>query len=127
MGLGYIGQEIARAALQSEEVELIGAVDKSPSISGRKMSDVLGVPAGTFKVQSSLAPAVQRRQGVVLLHATGSKLPQVKDQILEAISHGMHVVSTCEELARARLRSGKLPQLEHRRRPIAVIDDGAHA
>ncbi len=74
-----------------------------------------------------LASAVQRRQGVVLPHATGSKLPQVKDQILEAISHGMHVVSTCEELARARLRSGKLPQLEHRRRPIAVIDDGAHA
>lgn len=99
MGLGYIGQEIARAALRSEEVELIGAVDKSPSIAGHKISEVLGVPAGTFKVHSSLASAVQRRRGVVLLHATGSKLPQVKDQVLEAISHGMHVVSTCEELS----------------------------
>ncbi len=99
MGLGFIGQEIARAALQCEELEFIGAVDKSPSLVGRGISDVLGVPAGTFSVQASLAAAVQRRRGVVLLHATGSRLPQVKDQILEAISHGMHVVSTCEELA----------------------------
>jgi 4-hydroxy-tetrahydrodipicolinate reductase len=36
---------------------------------------------------------------VVLLHATGSRLPQVTDQVLEALSHGMSVVSTCEELA----------------------------
>jgi 4-hydroxy-tetrahydrodipicolinate reductase len=99
MGLGFIGQEIARAALQSDEVELIGAVDKSPSLAGRKLTDVLGQPAGTFKVQATLAQAVQRRKGVVLLHATDSRLPAVRDQLLEAISHGMHVVSTCEELA----------------------------
>lgn len=99
MGLGFIGQEIARAALQSEEVEVIGAVDRSPSLAGRTLTDVLGLPAGTFKVQPTLSQAVGRRQGVVLLHATGSRLPQVADQVLEALSHGMYVVSTCEELA----------------------------
>lgn len=99
MGLGFIGQEIARAALQSEELELIGAVDKSPSLAGKKLSDALGIPAGTFKISSTIAQAIGRRSGVVLLHATGSKLPQVTDQVLEALSHGMHVVSTCEELA----------------------------
>lgn len=99
MGLGFIGQEIARAALQSEEVELIGAVDRSPSMAGKTLTEVLGLPAGTFKVQPTLAQAVGRRTGVVLLHATGSKLAQVADQVLEALSHGMHVVSTCEELA----------------------------
>ena len=98
MGLGFIGQEIARAALQSEELELIGAVDKSPSLVGKKLGDVLGVPS-IVKVSASIAQAVGRRKGVVLLHATGSKLPQVTDQVLEALSHGMHVVSTCEELA----------------------------
>ena len=99
MGLGFIGQEIARAALQSEELEVIGAVDKSPALSGKKLSDVLKMPAGTFNIQSHLATAVGRRKGVVLLHATDSRLPAVKDQLLEAISLGMHVVSTCEELA----------------------------
>jgi 2,4-diaminopentanoate dehydrogenase len=99
MGLGAIGQEIARAALANDEVELIGAVDSSPQLAGRALSGVLGQAVGSMKVHSSLAPAVARRKGVVLLHATGSRLPQVKDQLLEAMSHGLHVVSTCEELA----------------------------
>lgn len=98
MGLGFIGQEIARAALANEELELMGAVDKSPSLAGKKLGDIIGVPCAV-KVSATIAQAVGRRKGVVLLHATGSKLPQVTDQLLEALSHGMHVVSTCEELA----------------------------
>ncbi len=99
MGLGVIGQEIARAALANDEVELIGAVDSSPTLAGRPLSEVVGQAVGSMKVHSSLAPAVARRKGVVLLHATGSRLPQVKGQLLEAMSLGLHVVSTCEELA----------------------------
>ncbi len=99
MGLGFIGQEICRAALSSEEVELIGAVDTSPTLSGKTLTDVLGVPAGTFKVQPRLEAAVGRRKGVVLLHATGSRLLKVKQQLFDAIDLGLHVVSTCEELA----------------------------
>lgn len=99
MGLGVIGQEIARAALANDEVELIGAVDSSPKLAGRPLSEVLGQSVGSMKVHSSLSPAIARRKGVVLLHATGSRLPQVKDQLLEAMSLGLHVVSTCEELA----------------------------
>ena len=99
MGLGFIGQEIARAALRSEELEVIGAVDKSPQLAGRTLTEILKVPAGTFKIQPTLGQAVGRRKGAVLLHATGSRLPQVTDQVLEALSHGLSVVSTCEELA----------------------------
>jgi len=99
MGLGFIGQEIARVALESEELELVGAVDKSPSLAGRTLTDVLALPAGSFKVQPTLGQAVGRRRGVVLLHATGSRLPRVSAEVLEALSYGMSVVSTCEELA----------------------------
>ena len=99
MGLGLIGQEIVRAALQSEELEVIGAVDRASGLVNKKLGDVVGVPAGALKISGSLAQAVGKRQGVVLLHATGSRLPQVTDQLLEALALGMHVVSTCEELA----------------------------
>lgn len=99
MGLGFIGQDIARAALESEELELVGAVDMSPSLAGKTLTEVLRRPAGTFTIQPTLAQAVGRRRGVVLLHATGSRLPKVADQVLEALSFGMPVVSTCEELA----------------------------
>ncbi len=129
MGLGSIGQEIARAALRSEELELIGAVDKHPKIAGRSLTDLLGQPAGTFKVQSSLAQAVGKRRGAVLLHATGSKLPQVKDQILEAILLGMHVVSTCEELAFPWLNHPKLAdQLDAaaERGDVSVVGTGVN-
>ncbi len=108
MGLGFIGQEIAHAALRSEELELIGAIDSSPKLVGKKISEVLGVPAGTFKVSADLATAVGKRKGVVLLHATGSKLPQVMEQLLEAIKLGLCVVSTCEELAFPHFRHPEL-------------------
>ena len=110
MGLGFIGQEIARAALRSEALELIGAIDSSPKLLGKKISDVLGVPAGTFKVAGNLAGAVGGRKGVVLLHATGSKLPLVMDQLLEAAKLGLCVVSTCEELAFPYFRHPKLAE-----------------
>lgn len=129
MGLGFIGQEIARAALQSEEVELIGAVDRSPSLAGKTLTEVLGLPAGSLEVQPTLAQAVGRRRGVVLLHATGSRLTQVADQVLEALSHGMHVVSTCEELAFPWIRHPKLAEKIERaatRAGTAVVGTGVN-
>ena len=92
MGLGVIGQEIARAAQLSPEVELIGAIDANPQLAGRPLSDVLGVPSLKGKVASTLEAAVGRRKGVVLLHATGSRLEQVMDQLLDALKLGLPVV-----------------------------------
>lgn len=129
MGLGSIGQDIARAALMNPELELIGAVDKNPTLAGKKLSDVLGVPAGTFKIQPQLGLAVGRRQHVVLLHATGSKLPQVRDQLLEALSYSMHVVSTCEELAFPWLNHGALAEeLERaaKRAGVSLVGTGVN-
>lgn len=116
MGLGVIGQEIARAAQLSPEVELVGAMDSNPQLVGRPLSDILGVSGVRGKVVGSLEAAVGRRKGVVLLHATGSRLAQVMDQLLEALRLGLPVVSTCEELAFPFL---KYPELAER------LDDAA--
>ncbi|MGQ0507517.1 MAG: NAD(P)H-dependent amine dehydrogenase family protein [Myxococcaceae bacterium] len=110
MGLGFIGQEIARAALASSEVELIGAVDTSPKLAGRKLSDLIGVPAAKFPVVNGLEKAVGKRKGVILLHATGSHLPQVAEQLIHAAKLGLSVVSTCEELAFPYLRHPELAE-----------------
>ncbi|MHB8874154.1 MAG: NAD(P)H-dependent amine dehydrogenase family protein [Myxococcaceae bacterium] len=99
MGLGFIGQEIARAAEASPEIRLVGAVDKNPALVGRKLGELIGNPAVSGKVCAELSEAVGRHRGVVLLHATGSRLPQVMEQLLEACRLGVAVVSTCEELA----------------------------
>jgi hypothetical protein len=129
MGLGFIGQEIARAALASPEVELIGAVDTSPQITGRLLSEVLGQPTPKLKVVDSLERAVGRRKGAVLLQATGSRLPQVMEQLLEAITLGVPVVSTCEELAFPFLRHPELAtKLEKaaQKAGVAVLGTGVN-
>jgi 4-hydroxy-tetrahydrodipicolinate reductase len=99
MGLGFIGQEIARAAHASPELKLVGAVDVSPQLAGKKLGALIGNPQVAVKVAPSLREAVGRQKGAVLLHATGSRLPQVMDQILQGVELGMSVVSTCEELS----------------------------
>lgn len=46
-----------------------------------------------------------RTQADVVLHSTGSYLPQVRPQLVEIIEAGLNIVSTCEELA--------YPQAQH--------------
>jgi 4-hydroxy-tetrahydrodipicolinate reductase len=99
MGLGFIGQEIARAAHASPELRLIGAVDQSSRLAGRSLGEVIGVPSLAITVRKQLEEALGRNRGAVLLHATGSRLPQVMEQLLTAVRAGLSVVSTCEELA----------------------------
>lgn len=129
MGLGAIGREICRAALRSEEVELVGAVDRSPAIAGQSLTALLGQPAGTFKVRANLESAVGGRRGVVLLHATGSRVSEVRDQLMEAIGLGLHVVSTCEELAFAHLAQPEIAEALERaaqRAKVCVIGTGVN-
>jgi hypothetical protein len=121
MGLGAIGQAVARAALRSEEVRLVGAVDLDRQRVGKPLTELLGAPAGTLKVQASLEEAVGRTRGAVLLHATSSRLPQVMDQLLGAMRLGMSVVSTCEELSFPWLRHPELAEkLERAARAAGV-------
>ncbi len=129
MGLGFIGQEIARAAHASPEVRLIGAVDRSPLLVGRKLGELMGVPSVAFKVSAELGEAVGRHRGAVLLHATGSHLPQVMDQLLEAIRAGLSVVSTCEELAFPYLRYPELAERlerEAKKANVSVLGTGVN-
>src|SRR5258708_20028168 len=110
MGLGFIGLEIARVAHASPELKLVGAVDPSPSLVGRKVGELIGVPSIAFKVSGELEEALGRQRGVVLLHATGSRLPQVMEQLMAAIRAGLSVFSTSEELSFPYLKSPHLAE-----------------
>lgn len=110
MGLGFIGQEIARAAEASPELRLVGAVDTNPALVGRKLGEVIGNPAVSARVSGDLRSALGRASGAVVLHATGSRLRQVMEQLLQALHLGAHVVSTCEELAFPYLKHPELAE-----------------
>jgi 4-hydroxy-tetrahydrodipicolinate reductase len=103
LGLGPIGQAVAREVLASREFSLVGVVDPAPALAGQRLAAVLGAKgAGTLRVSPSL-DAVRARADVAL-HLAASRFPQAAPQIDEAIRRGLHVVSTCEELISARWR-----------------------
>jgi 4-hydroxy-tetrahydrodipicolinate reductase len=97
MGLGSVGQAIARAAVEKPELVVVGAVD--PAHAGKLLGTVLGTPAPRITVMDDPRRLFQAAAGGVVLHATGSRFSEVLPQLEQAVDAGLCVVSTCEELA----------------------------
>jgi len=98
MGLGEIGQAIARAALaRPGEIEVVGAVD--PEHAGRPLAELVPGAPPELLISDDAADALARAAGGVLLHATGSRFEEILRELEAAVRAGVHVVSTCEELA----------------------------
>ncbi len=112
MGLGEIGQAIARAVVVRPDLRIVGAVDPDPSRAGRSLSDVLGVAAPDVTVARKLSEVAAAAKGGVVLQATQSRFETVLPQLEEAVRAGLHVVSTCEELS--------WPWLEHEEEAAAL-------
>jgi len=99
-GLGPIGQALAREALQNAGLDLVGVVDRSPGVAGKPLEDFLGPEGhGLPRVVPNLGDLPLPAPPRVVLHATGSRLPQILPQIEEILSSGYHCVSSCEELS----------------------------
>jgi 4-hydroxy-tetrahydrodipicolinate reductase len=129
MGLGEIGQAIARAALLRPEIRIVAAVDPAPEHAGRPLSDVLGVAAPDIRVAHRLDQIEAAFQGGVALHATGSRFDAVLPDLERAVRAGLHVASTCEELAWPWLEhddaASRLDRLCHERN-VAVLGTGVN-
>lgn len=95
-GFGSIGRLVAKEALK-RGWEVSGAVDIDKSIIGKDIGILLGLDR-EYGVKVSNDPSVLIDSDVVI-HATGSYLDQVYDQILTIIGMGIDTVSTCETLA----------------------------
>lgn len=94
-GLGPIGAEIARLMLTKSWIRLVAAIDIDPAKIGKDLGDVLGI-GQTLGVK--VTPRLETKVDVVV-HSTGSRLSEVREQLLPLLSAGAHVVSTSEELS----------------------------
>src|SRR5437016_173621 len=134
VGLGPIGIEVGRALAGRESLALLGAADPAPDKVGRRLSDLLGGAFEEVVVRPTAAAlyaesAAERGRADVALLCTGSRLQQVLPQIEEAIDAGLHIVSTCEELAYPELRHSGLARKIDRRardRGVAVLGTGVN-
>lgn len=99
-GVGPIGASIVRLMRQKASLEIVGAIDNDPGKAGRDLGDVVGAKDAPWGVTVSAAAASVLAKPVdVVVHTTSSYLPNVMAELLECLSAGCCVVSTCEELA----------------------------
>jgi hypothetical protein len=129
MGLGAIGRGIARCALQKHDLEIVAAIDLDRGRVGRKLSDVVDAPTPDVVIGSDAAAEMRKAQGGVLLHATGSRLDRVEGELAQALTAGLSVVSTCEELSYPWLRhpeiAERLDKLAQKRK-LALLGTGVN-
>jgi 4-hydroxy-tetrahydrodipicolinate reductase len=99
-GLGPIGQGIGRLALAAQGLRVVGATDISPTHAGKDLGTVLGLPKKLrIKVEADPARLLRKTRADVAILCTGSSVKTVKPQVLALVQKGLHVVTTCEEMA----------------------------
>lgn len=123
-GFGSIGRLIARVVLERGH-DIVGVIDIDPSLVGRDAGEILGL-GERLGVRVS-RDVVDLKGSDVVLHATGSYLDRVYDQILAVVDLGSDIVSTCETLAYPYYRYPVIARLideRARARNVAVLGTG---
>lgn len=100
VGLGPIGQAIARTVLDTDGLKLVGAVDLAPDKAGKDLGVVLGLPRKLrTRVEGDLPRYLRRARADLAILATASTLRETKADLAALVQRGMHVITTCEEAA----------------------------
>jgi len=99
-GIGAVGSRIAKFLLEKKGIEIVGAIDVAKDKVGRDLGEVLGIDKRIEVVVSDDADAVLSKvKADIVVHATSSFLKDVYPQLEKVVTHGVDVVSTCEELS----------------------------
>jgi 2,4-diaminopentanoate dehydrogenase len=99
-GVGPIGASVVRLMRQKGSIEIVGAIDNDPEKAGRDLGELAGAPDAPWGVGVVAdAGAVLEKPADVVVHSTSSYLKSVMDQLLQCLSAGCCIVSTCEELS----------------------------
>ena len=99
-GLGPIGKKITQYLLERDSVQIVGAIDSDPMKLGLDIGELAGSPvAYGVCVTDSPKTLLSKVDADIVVLTTTSSLENIKSQIIEIISFGINIVSTCEELS----------------------------
>lgn len=105
VGLGPIGIGAAKAVLADPAMQLNGLVDIDPAKVGKRVPELEGGPTATASLKDAAASAGGADVAIV---TTTSKLDRMAATLREALSLGLHVVSSCEEMSFPQYRHPEL-------------------
>ena len=106
-GLGPIGVESIKLALEKDWIEVVGGVDIDPKKAGKTIGDITG-KSSSARVFKSFDELWEHAKPQVVLHTAGSKADGAITQIKPMAERGISVVSSCEELLVPKFRARKL-------------------
>ncbi len=99
IGIGPLGQKINQYISERRNVKVIAAVDKNPQLIGRDIGKICNGYPSNILIQESLAKALENVKPDVAILSTVSDMDRITEQVVEILSHGIPIVSTCEELS----------------------------
>jgi hypothetical protein len=100
VGLGPVGQSVARSVLQTPGLKLVAAADPAPQHAGKDVGVVLGLPRKLrVKVEGNPDRFFKKVRADVAIVCTSSLIKDVKPQVAALLQRRIHVLTTCEELA----------------------------
>lgn len=91
---------MARVALETEGLKIVGAADVSPDKAGKDLGTILGLSRKLrIKIHSDVARLLRKTKADVAVLTTTSSLREVKAPLALLAKKGLHVVTTCEEMS----------------------------
>ena len=99
IGLGPLGQKVARFLLERPNLKLVAVVDPAPDKVGKDAGRLCGLKRLGVTVAKDLRTALRDKKADVAVLTTVSDLKRIEPQIVGLAAAGLPIVSTCEELS----------------------------
>lgn len=99
-GLGPVGNEITQHLVEKSKLKIIGAIDIDPAKVGRDIGQLAGLPEPLgVPISKDAEMLLKEKKPDIVILTTTSGLKETLPQIMGILSHGVNVVTTCEELS----------------------------
>jgi 2,4-diaminopentanoate dehydrogenase len=126
-GFGNVGRQAAALLWSRSGVEVVAVIGRSTA--GRPArAYVADLPDGLL-IEHDAERTLERTRPDVVVHATVPSLDEALPQILTAVRHRCHVVSSCEELAypwHAHREQAERLEAQARQHGVAVLGTGVN-
>lgn len=98
-GLGPIGCQVTQYLTERPHFDIVGAIDSDPKKIGVDLGQLaeLDEPLG-LNITANPKDSLEQADADIVVLTTTSSLEKIRPQIMEILSCGLNVVSTCEEL-----------------------------
>lgn len=98
-GIGPIGIKIIQNLSQRKNIKITGAIDIDSSKIGKDIGIISELEYETgVKISNDSKNILKNSSADVVVLTTSSSIEKIKPQLMEIISYGINIVSTCEEL-----------------------------